>query len=109
MVETSWRRLSSCKTKAKGVKRISPIQNSSRVLTNIQGLAWYAIRIPTVGLTRSALADAPSGTIIIFARPEYLCSEILESEDISEIVLTRRAPDVSIVSSSGALLIGRKQ
>jgi hypothetical protein len=61
------------------------------------------------GLTWSALADAPSGTIIIFARPEYLCANVLESEDISEIALTRRAPDVNIVSSSGVLLIGRKQ
>ena len=59
-------------------------------------------------LTRSALADAPNGTIIIFARPEFICSEVLEFQDISEIALTR-APDVSIVSSSGALLIGRKQ
>jgi hypothetical protein len=67
------------------------------------------MRIPTIGLTWSALADAPSGTIIIFARPEYLCPDVLESEDISEIELTRRAPDVSIVSSSGVLLIGRKQ
>jgi len=61
------------------------------------------------GLTWSALADAPSGTIIIFARPEYLCANVLESEDISEIALTRRAPDANIVSSSGVLLIGRKQ
>src|SRR5271169_2821964 len=45
--------------------------------------------------TRVLNADAPSGTIIIFARPEYLCPNVLESEDISEIELTRRAPDVS--------------
>ena len=90
------------------LKRIPAIQNPSGVLTNIQGLAWYAMRIPTVALTWSALADAPSGTIIIFARPEYTCPEVLEFEDISEIALTR-APDVSIVSSSGVLLIGRKQ
>jgi hypothetical protein len=91
------------------LKRIPATQIHSGVLTNIQGLAWYAMRIPTIGLTWSALADAPSGTIIIFARPEYLCPDVLESEDISEIELTRRAPDVSIVSSSGVLLIGRKQ
>ena len=90
------------------LKRIPATQNPSGVLTNIQGLAWYAMRIPTVDLTWSALADAPSGTIIIFARPEFTCPEVLEFGDISEIALTR-APDVSIVSSSGALLIGRKQ
>jgi hypothetical protein len=67
------------------------------------------MRIPTIDLTWGALADAPSGTIIIFARPEYLCPEVLESEDVGEIALTRRAPDVNIVSSNGVLLIGRKQ
>jgi hypothetical protein len=90
------------------LKRISDTQNFPIVLTNIQGLAWYAIRIPTIRLTWSALADAPSGTIIIFARPEKICSEVLETEDVSEIALTR-ASDVSIVSSSDVLLIGRKE
>ena len=90
------------------LKRIFPIQNRSRVLTNIQGLAWFAIRSPTVGLTRSALADTPTGTIIIFARPEFICPEVLEFADISEMALTR-FPDVSIFSNSGGLLIGRKQ
>jgi hypothetical protein len=90
------------------LKRIPATQNPSGVLTNIQGLAWYAMRIPTAPLTWSALADAPNGTIIIFARPDYTCSGVLESEDINEIAITR-APDVSIVSSSGVLLIGRKQ
>jgi hypothetical protein len=64
------------------------------------------MRIPTVELTRNALGDAPSGTIIIFARPEYLCPDVLEDDRVGEIGLT---PDVSIVSSGGALLIGRKQ
>ena len=90
------------------LKRIPASQNSPVVLTNIQGLAWYAIRVPTVRLTSSALADAPSGTMIIFARPEKICSEVLDSEDVSEIALTR-ASDVSIVSSSDVLLISRKK
>jgi hypothetical protein len=89
------------------LKRI-PATQSPSVLTNIQGLAWYAMRIPALGLTRSALADAPSGTIIIFARPEFMCPEVVEFEDISEMALTR-SPDVSIFSSGGAILIGRKQ
>jgi hypothetical protein len=90
------------------LKRILGIENTSGILTNIQGLAWYAMRVPTARLTLSALADAPSKTIIIFVRPEYSCPEVLESEDLSEIALTH-APNVSIVSSRGALLIGRKQ
>ena len=90
------------------LKRIPAAQSPSGVLTNIQGPAWYAMRVPTVDLTWSALADAPSGTTIIFVRPEFTCPEVLEFGDISEMALTR-APDVSIVSSSGALLIGRKQ
>ena len=91
------------------LKRISATQNPSVVLTNIQGLAWYAMRIPIIALTRSALADAPSGTMIIFSRPEYTCSQVLlDVQDIGEIALTR-APNVSFVSISDALLIGRKQ
>ena len=90
------------------LKRIPPIQNASRVLTNIQGLAWYALRIPIVELTSSSLADASSGTVIIFARPKHLCPDILESEQVDEITLTR-APDVRIISSGGALLISRKE
>ena len=92
------------------LKRISATQNPSVVLTNIQGLAWYAMRIPTIALTRSALADAPSGTIIIFSRPEYTCSQVLlDSQDIGEIALTRVLDASFVVSSNGALLIGRKQ
>jgi hypothetical protein len=91
------------------LKRISATQNPSVVLTNIQGLAWYAMRIPVIALTKSALADAPSGTMIIFSRPEYTCSQVLlDAQDIGEIALTR-TPDVSFVSISDALLIGRKQ
>jgi hypothetical protein len=89
------------------LKRI-PTQSASGVLTNIQGLAWYAMRIPMLSLTKSALADAPSGTIIVFARPEFTCPEVLESGSISEMEITR-SPDVSIVSSSSGLLIGSKQ
>jgi hypothetical protein len=91
------------------LKRISATQKPSVVLTNIQGLAWYAMRIPMIALTRSALADAPSGTLIVFSRPEYTCSQVLlDAQDIGEIALAR-APDVSLVSSGGALLIVRKQ
>jgi hypothetical protein len=90
------------------LKRIPATQNSSGVLTNVQGLGWYAMRIPTATLTWRALADARSGTIIIFARREFTCPEVVEQGDISEMALTS-SPDVSIVSSSGALLIGRKQ
>ena len=62
-----------------------------------------------IPLTRSTLADAPSGTMIIFSRPEYTCSQVLlDAQDIGEIALTR-APDISFVSSGDALLIGRKQ
>jgi hypothetical protein len=88
------------------LKRISATQNASVVLTNIQGLAWYAMRIPTIALTRSALEHAPSGTIIIYARPGYTCSAVVESQDIDESALTP-AIDVSSVSSSDGLLIGK--
>jgi hypothetical protein len=90
------------------LKRIPASQSAAGVLTNIQGLAWYAMRIPTIALTWRALADAPKGTIIIFVRSGNTCPEVLESKNISEIALTR-APDVGIVSSSGDFLIGRKQ
>ena len=90
------------------LKRIPATQSPSGVLTNIQGPAWYAMRIRAVELTSSALADAPSGTVIIFARPEYICPDVVESYKINEITLTR-TPNVSIAWSSGALLIGRKQ
>ena len=90
------------------LKRIPATQSGPVVLTNIQGLAWYAMRIPTITLTWRALADAPKGTIIIFVRPENTCPEVLESKNISEIALTR-APDVSIDSDRGVFLIGRKQ
>jgi hypothetical protein len=89
------------------LKRISATENPSVILTNIQGLAWYAMRIPTIALTRSALEHAPSGTIIVFARPGYTCSAVVESQDVDEIALTR-AIDASSVSSSGVLLIGKK-
>jgi hypothetical protein len=90
------------------LKRIPATQNPSGALTNIQALSWYAMRIPTADLTWRALADARSGTIIIFARPEFTCPEVVEHGDISEMALTSSS-DVRIVSSSGALLIGRKQ
>ena len=90
------------------LKRIFATQNASGALTNIQGLSWYAMRIPTANLTWRALADARSGTIIIFARREFTCPEVVEHGDISEMALTSSS-DVRIVSSSGALLIGRKQ
>ena len=90
------------------LKRIPTTQNFSGALTNIQGLAWYAMRIPTVRLTQSALAEALSGTTIIFVRPEYTCSEVLESNDVSEIALSH-ATDISIVSGNGVLLIARKE
>jgi hypothetical protein len=90
------------------LKRIPATQSPSGALTNIQGLAWYAMRIPTANLTWRALADARSGTIIIFARPEFTCPEVVEHGDISEMALTS-SPDVRIVSSSSALLIGRKE
>jgi hypothetical protein len=90
------------------LKRIAATQNPSAALTNIQGLSWYAMRIPTANLTWRALADARSGTIIIFARREFTCPEVVERGDISEMALTSSTA-VGIVSSSGALLIGRKQ
>ena len=90
------------------LKRIFATQSPSGALTNIQGLAWYAMRIPTVKLTWRALADARSGAIIIFARPEFACPEVVELRDISEMALTS-SPNVRIVSISSALLIGRKQ
>jgi hypothetical protein len=90
------------------LKRIPATQNLSGALTNIQGLSWYALRIPTAKLTWRALADARSGTIIIFARREFTCPEVVESMDISEMTLTS-SPDIKIVSSSAALLIGRNQ
>jgi hypothetical protein len=90
------------------LKRIPATQNLSGALTNTQGLSWYAMRIPTLKLTWRALADARSGTIIIFARPEFTCPEVVEQGDISEMAFTS-SPDVRIVSSSGALLIGRKK
>jgi hypothetical protein len=90
------------------LKRTPATQNASGALTNIQGLSWYATRIPTDKLTWRALADAKSGMIIIFARPELTCPEVVEHVDISEMALTSSS-DVRIVSSSGALLIGRKQ
>jgi hypothetical protein len=91
------------------LKHTSATQTSSAVLTNVQGLAWYARRAPAVALTSSAIARAPSGTIIIFARPEYTCPFVVDwtSQDISEATLTRR-PDVSMISSNGVLLIGAK-
>jgi hypothetical protein len=88
------------------LKRIPVTQNGSRVLTNIQGLAWYAMRIPTITLTWRALADAPKGTNIIFVRSENTCPEVVES-NVSEVALTH-APDFSIVSDNGVFLIGRK-
>jgi hypothetical protein len=87
------------------LKRIPITQSPSAVLSNIRGLVWYATRIPTVALTWDTLAHTPSGTTIIFARPQYVCPDVLAYDSVSEITL---APDV-IVSSSGALLIGRKQ
>jgi hypothetical protein len=90
------------------LKRIPVTIESSGVLTNIQGLAWYALRVPTRNLTWSTLADAPSGTVIIFVRPTYTCPYIVDSEDISEIALTR-VPGISIVSNSGAVMIARKE
>lgn len=90
------------------LKQIPATGSPSGALTNIPGPTWYAMRIRAVELTSSTLADAPSGTVIIFARPEYTCPEVVESDKINEITLTR-APNVSIVWSSAALLIGRKQ
>ena len=87
------------------LKRIPATQNSSVILTNSQGLAWYAMRIPTIALTRSALEHAPSGTVIIFVRPDT-CSAVVESQDIDEIALTRAM--ASSVSSSRGLLIWKK-
>ena len=46
---------------------------------------------------------SPSGPTIIFARPEFTCHEVLEFGDISETALAR-FPNVSMFSSSGALL-----
>ena len=68
------------------------------------------MRIRTFNLTLSTLADAPAGTIIIFVRPEYTCPYVVDSEDVSEIELTH-APDINIniISTSGALLIARKE
>jgi hypothetical protein len=90
------------------LKRIPVTIESSGVLTNIQGLAWYALRVPTGQLMWSTLADAPSGTVIIFVRPTYTCPDIVDSEYISEIALTR-VPGISIVSNSGAVMIARKE
>jgi hypothetical protein len=90
------------------LKRIPAAQNASGALTNIQGLSWYAMRVPMASLTWRALAYARSGTIIIFARREFTCPEVVEHVEISEMALTS-SPAVGIVSSSGALLIGRKQ
>jgi hypothetical protein len=90
------------------LKRLPAAQSEPGVLTNVQGLAWYAMRTPTITLSWRALADAPKGTIIIFVRPENTCPEVLEVENISEMSLTRD-PDVSIVSDRGVFLIGRKQ
>jgi hypothetical protein len=91
------------------LKHTPATQTSSAVLTNVQGLAWYARRAPAAALTASAIASAPSGTIIIFARPENTCPFVVDvtSQDISEATLTRR-PDVSMISSNGVLLIGAK-
>jgi hypothetical protein len=90
------------------LKQIPATGSPSVALTNIQGPTWYAMRIRAVELTSNTLADAPSGTVIIFARPECTCPEVVESDKINEITLTR-VPNVSIVWSSAALLIGRKQ
>ena len=90
------------------LKRVSATQRPSAALTNIQELAWYAMRIPTAQLTWRSLADATSGTIIIFVRPGLTCPKAAQVVNITEMALTS-SPDVRIVSSSGALLIGRKQ
>jgi hypothetical protein len=90
------------------LKQIPATGGPSDALTNIPGPTWYAMRIRAAELTSSTLADAPSGTVIIFARPEYTCPEVVESDKINENTLTR-APNVTIVWSSAALLIGRKQ
>src|SRR5262249_47200328 len=91
----------------KELKEISATETLLSVLTNIQGLTWYSMRIPTIALTRNTLADAPRGTVIIFARPQYICPEVLESEDLDEIALVR-AVDVNIIYNRGALLVGKK-
>jgi hypothetical protein len=89
------------------LRQVSAVESFSSILTNIQGLAWYAMRIPTIPLSLSTLANASSGTTIIFVRPEYTCS-VAESEDFGEVALTR-APDVTIISNTGVLIIGKKR
>jgi hypothetical protein len=90
------------------LRQIPAVRSLSSILTNIQGLAWYAMRIPAIPLSLSTLANASSGTTIIFVRPEYTCSEVVESEDFGEVALTR-APDVNVIWNTGVFLIGRKR
>jgi len=90
------------------LRRISIPQSPAAVLTNSQGLAWYAMRVAAVPLTRTALKDAPIGTIVIFARPGNTCADIVEAKDFSEIALAHTS-DVGIIFSTDRILIGRKQ
>ena len=71
-------------------------------------------RLASVILVTVGLIALPAGAIFLRgclkkrSRPENACPLVLEFKDISEMALTR-APEVNIISSSGFLLIARKQ
>lgn len=79
-----------------------------QIVSNVQGLAWYVLRIPANSLTWKTLNDAPRGAIVVYVRAQQLCPYVIEFTDIDETALTR-APQVKVLSANDVMLIARKE
>jgi hypothetical protein len=96
-----------------GVPRREVIEQIVRVtppvpaplLTNSQGLAWFALRRPTILLTRETLAVAPAGSLILWVKPEAACIYATEQTDTTR---EEALAGANALRDAGVVALGRK-
>jgi hypothetical protein len=89
------------------IKKTEIAAVTSRIITNVQGLVWYVLRIPTDPLTSQTLQDAPQGSVILYVKENQLCSNVEESNEIDEKELIA-APQIRILSINDLMLTAQK-
>lgn len=66
--------------------------SAARLLSNSQGLAWYALRRPTFLLSRDTLAAAAPGTLVVWVDAGAACLYSTEITDLTQAELLAARP-----------------
>jgi hypothetical protein len=73
----------SCITREQAIAALRDSPPKGAILTNAQGLVWFALRRDTVALSRAALSTPERPSTIVWIDPEKACANVAEWSDVA--------------------------